>query len=222
MFRLGESVALDVRREEGKTADDARGTTDDLLIVDFDSAIAFIVLEGLFSFIRFDLLGASPRSPSSPLLVCSSIMTSVGTSCTPETAKGASPDSGRLRLLPVTSAPLSALPNQLKGAVTMCLMAPRNDELCRVSLMGCCLSLRDAEEDDEDAIIIIHNKSLLTRGQRKGRRKVLAVKIRPYRMCDMCHFCHGFVPVIVNSVRIVFLLFLLLYFWDVQPTCRVL
>jgi len=171
VFRLGESVALDARREEGKTADDARGTTDDLLIVDLDSVVAFIVLEGLSNFIRFDLLGTSSGSPSSPLLVCSPIMTSVGTSCTPEAAKGARPDSGRLRLPPIRSSPLSALPNQLKGAVTMCLMAPRNDELCRVSLVGCCPSLRNAEEDDEDAIIIIHNRSLdsrSTEGKKEG------------------------------------------------------
>jgi hypothetical protein len=169
VFRLGESVALDARRDEGKTADDARGTTDDLLIVDFDSVVAFIVLEGLLSLIRFDLLAASCRSSSSPLLLCSSIMISVGTSCTPEAAIGAGPESDRLRLLPVTSAPMS-LPNQLKGAVTMCLMAPRNEELCRVSL-GACPSLLEVEEDDEDAIIIIHNKSLdsrSTEGKKEG------------------------------------------------------
>lgn len=175
MFRLGESVALDKRREEGKTADDARGTTDDLLIVEFNSVVVFIVLGGLLSFIRFNLLDASFNSSSSLLLLCSSIMISVGTSCTPEAAISAGPESDRLRLLPVTSAPLSAWPNQLKGAVTMCLMARRNEELCRASLGACWPSLLNVEEDNEDTIIIIHNKSLLTRGQRKGRRKVLAI-----------------------------------------------
>jgi hypothetical protein len=190
VFRFGERVALDARRDEGKTADDARGTTDDLLIVDLDSVVGMTVFEELLSFIRFDLLRASSRSSSPLVLVCSSIMISVGTSCTPEAAICAGTDSGRLRLLPVTSGPLSALPNQLNEAVTMSLMAPRNDELCRVSLVACCSSLHDAEEDDEDAIIIICNKSLLTRGQRKGRRKVLGIKTRPYRMCDTCRLCH--------------------------------
>jgi hypothetical protein len=147
-----------VRRDEGKTADDARGTTDDLLVAGFESVVALIVLEGLLSLIRFDPLGASSRTSSSQLLVCSSIIISVGTPCMPKLAVGTGTNSGRLRLLPATSAPPSALPNQLKGAVTMCLMAPRNDELCRVSLVACCASLPDAEEDDEDAIIIIYNK----------------------------------------------------------------
>lgn len=115
MCLLGESVALDVRRDEGKTADDARGTTDDLLVVDFDSFVALIVLEGLLCLIRFDLL----RSSLSPLLLCSSITISVGTSCMPDTAICAGVDSGRLRLLPATSATPSALPKQLKGVVTM-------------------------------------------------------------------------------------------------------
>ena len=158
MCLLGESVALDVRRDEGKTADDAWGTTDDLPIVDLDSFVALIVLEELLSLIRFDLLGASSGSSSSPLLLCSSTMISVGTSCMPEAAVSAGADSGRLRLLPATSAPPSALPNQLKGAVTMFLMAPRKEELCRVSLVACCPSLPNAKEDDEDAIIIIYNK----------------------------------------------------------------
>ena len=78
--RLGESVALDAPRDEGRTADDARGTIDDLLMVDFDSDIALIVLEGLLSFIRFDLLDTSSCSSSPLLLLCSSMMISVGTS----------------------------------------------------------------------------------------------------------------------------------------------
>jgi hypothetical protein len=136
---LGESVALDAPREEGKTADDARGTTDDLLIADLDFVVAFIVLEGLLSLIRFDLLDASTWSTSSLLLLCSSMMISVGSSCMPEATTDTVPDSdsGRLRLLPVTSAPPSTLPNQLRGAVTMFLMAPRNEELCRTSLGAC-------------------------------------------------------------------------------------
>jgi hypothetical protein len=168
---LGESVALDGRRDEGKTAEDARGTTDDLLFVAFDSVVTLIVPEGLLSLIRFDLLGTSSRPSSSQLLVCSSIIISVGTSYTPEAAVGAGADSGRLRLLPATSAPPSTVPNQLKGAVTMSLMAPRNEELCRVSLVAWCPPLPDAEEDDEDAIIIIYNKvfdSRSTEGKKEG------------------------------------------------------
>ena len=58
---------------------------------------------------------------------------------------------------------LSAWLNQLRGAVTMFLMAPRKEELRRVSFGACCASLVDVEEDNEDAIIIIHNENL-TRG----------------------------------------------------------
>jgi hypothetical protein len=175
---MGDRVAREAWRDEGKTADDARGTTDDLLIVDFDWVVAFIVLEGLLSLIRFDLLEAS----SSSLRLLSSIIVSVGTSCTPEAATGTDSDSGRLRLPPVTSAPLSASPNQL---VTMFLMAPRNEELCRTSLGACCPSLLNVEDDNEDAIIIIHNKvfdSRSTEGRRKACDQNTTIQI-----CDTCH-----------------------------------
>lgn len=180
-FRLGESVALEIPRDEGKTADDARGTTDDLFVVNLDSVDAFIVLEGLLSLIRFDLLTASSWSISLLLLLCSSRIISVGACCMPQAATGAEMTSYLLRLPPVTSTPLSALPNQVKGAVTMFLMAPRKEELWRTSLEDGCPLLVDIEEDDENAMIIIHNESLLTRGQRKERK--LAIKIQANRSC---------------------------------------
>ena len=130
--RRGETVALDAPRDEGNTAEDARGTTEVLRIVGVELDVAFAILDGLCNLIRFDLLDASSSSllllPSS----FSSAIISVGASCTPETGVCTAADPGRLRFPPVASSP-SGWPNQLNGAVTMFLMAPRKDEFCRVS-----------------------------------------------------------------------------------------